>query len=382
MYSQRAGNSPPGNRGDRFNFSHEQRFTPASSPRPSMNLQIPTRSNVTSGISNRLHTSTPQIQSQTPPQNHHPSPVVKPFVMPDLRLDHAHMQHRQAMDVVAPQQHNNTSQPVGTSVVAAPVLPNTSSPPAAIPSPSENSSQSAPQPVSSTIDQTDVPQISPPQASPNDTIPSDTSTQIDSPKKKHSLSTLSKILRSFGVIGLFIGVVIGGAAMLNAFVFQSYYVDGLSMQPALHDSDRLIVSKVERTAAEAAGKAYIPKRGQIVVIDSTTPLIDRSSSERIIKRVIGLPGETVFIHNGTVTVINKDNPNGLNVDALLGLDVEPTFSTEDITVTIPENSVFVLGDNRAEGGSYDSRIFGPINTELIAGRLAMRILPISDVSVF
>lgn len=194
--------------------------------------------------------------------------------------------------------------------------------------------------------------------------------------------SIADTMKAGGAVAFFIGTILGGAMLLNAFVFQSYYVDGLSMQPTLQDNDRLIVSKVERTSAQGAGEAYIPRRGQIVVIDTTASHFSQLHNEQIIKRIIGLPGETVVINDGKVTVINDENPGGFDVDHLLGLSLDPTFSQEPIRIKIPEDSVYVLGDNRAEGGSYDSRMAGPIDSDLIVGRLFVRVLPINEVRVF
>lgn len=188
----------------------------------------------------------------------------------------------------------------------------------------------------------------------------------------------------FGSLFLgFLGMIVGGAALLNAFVFQSYYVDGLSMQPTLHDNDRLLVSKVERTAATALGEQYIPRRGQIVVIDSKVLTSHNTlQDQQIIKRIIGLPGETVKISHGVVTIYNYDYPEGFEVDKHLQLEVAETFTTTELSITVPVDHVFVLGDNRSEGGSYDSRSFGPIHTEMINGRLMLRLFPLKDANLF
>lgn len=218
-------------------------------------------------------------------------------------------------------------------------------------------------------------------------LPLPESLHLDNPKSAQSpaASTLDKIykgIRLGGFFGGFIGIVIGGAALLNAFVFQSYYVDGLSMQPTLGDDDRLIVSKIERTAAQLAGGEYVPKRGQIVVIDSNVSSITQARNEQIIKRIIGLPGDTVKINSGIVKVYNADHPEGFDIDKTLDLKVPSTFTTSPVNITVPPDHVFVLGDNRAEGGSLDSRIFGPVSTDLVKGRLAIRVLPLSEAGIF
>jgi len=172
------------------------------------------------------------------------------------------------------------------------------------------------------------------------------------------------------------------AVLLNLFVFQSYYVDGESMSPTLHSDDRLIISKLERTANGLEGGPYIPVRGHIVVIDGKTSPQTESTAPHLIKRVIGLPGDRIVIAGGHVYIYNAERPDGFDVDQELGLDLGPTYTTTPLNVVVPEDSVFVLGDNRAEGGSYDSRSFGMVKSEYLQGRLWARILPVSDGRVF
>lgn len=184
-----------------------------------------------------------------------------------------------------------------------------------------------------------------------------------------------------GAVG-FIILIWTGAAVLNAFVFQSYYVDGLSMSPSLSDDDRLIVSKVEKTSAAIKRNAYVPERGQIVILDSGVSDYTAMRKEDIVKRVIGLPGDTVEIKNGRVFIYNQRHPDGFDVDAALGLSLAPTYSYDVTKVYIPEGRIFVLGDNRAEGGSFDSRSFGLVETRHIQGRLLFRVLPLNHIQVF
>lgn len=188
--------------------------------------------------------------------------------------------------------------------------------------------------------------------------------------------------RAFLSIVLFIVGIIIAATLINQFVFQSYYVDGTSMTPTLQNNDRLIIDKVERTTAQIEGRHYIPKRGQIVVLDSS--LVDQyGHNEQLIKRVIGLPGENLVIgSSGNVIIKNKDHPDGFNVNDSLGLKLDPTYTDSPINIVIPANQVFVMGDNRGPGGSFDSRAFGPIDADKIQGRLLARIFPLTKTGLF
>lgn len=197
-------------------------------------------------------------------------------------------------------------------------------------------------------------------------------------------SQKSGVLKAIISIVIFALVVFGVAALLNRFVFQSYFVDGTSMTPTLQNNDRLIIDKVEKTAAEIEGKPYIPARGQIIVIDSTVSNLTEERGEQIIKRVIGLPGDHVHIENGVVTITNKAHPKGFDVNKALGLHLDPTTldSGETFDYNVGPGEVFVLGDNRGPGGSYDSRYFFGVSSDKIIGRLWLRVMPFNHFGSF
>jgi signal peptidase I len=188
-------------------------------------------------------------------------------------------------------------------------------------------------------------------------------------------------LGSIFSFAMFIGGVILAAFLINQFVFQSYFVEGTSMVPTLQDGDRLIIEKVGKTVSQVQGKPYIPNRGDIVVLDSTLIRAD-GAQEQLIKRVIGLPGETIHIENGVVTVANTDEPGGFNVNQRLGLELEPTYSSDPQDFSVPAGHVFVMGDNRTQNGSHDSRAFGAVDPKDLEGHLWARILPVDQAKVF
>lgn len=181
---------------------------------------------------------------------------------------------------------------------------------------------------------------------------------------------------------IFTAAIFVAAFLINQFIFQSYYVEGTSMTPTLQNNDRLIISKVERTLAAIQGKPYIPERGQIVVLDSSIVGLN-GQKEQLIKRVIGLPGDHIHIDAGVVTITNSQHPDGYDVTQALGLtNLHSTYSDSPIDLTVPNNQVYVMGDNREQGGSYDSRSFGPIDGDKIQGRLWARILPFDHAQLF
>lgn len=161
------------------------------------------------------------------------------------------------------------------------------------------------------------------------------------------------------------------AFALQRFAFQSYQVFGQSMEPTLSEGDYLIISKLGATWADVRGEDYIPKRGDIVVLDSP------NSGIRLIKRIIGLPGERVTVTNGRVTIVNDEHEDGFDPYESLGL--ASRFTAGQLTTEVPDGNVFVIGDNRQAGGSLDSRNeLGPVPVHYIIGRLAWRLWPFSQ----
>lgn len=140
------------------------------------------------------------------------------------------------------------------------------------------------------------------------------------------------------------------------YIAQPFIVDGTSMAPTYETGDYLIVD-------ELSYRFKTPERGSIVIFEHPR------DSKTLIKRIIGLPGETVTITDGLVTIINSEYPEGFALD-------EPyvkLFRKDSSTRTLGVDEYFVLGDNRA--ASSDSRIWGPVPKENIIGRPIIRLLP-------
>jgi signal peptidase I len=167
---------------------------------------------------------------------------------------------------------------------------------------------------------------------------------------------------------------------LISFVFQSYQVDGPSMQNTLHNADHLIVWKVPRTWARITGHAYAPKRGDIIVFNEPgLSAYGQSQDKQLIKRVIGLPGDRVVVKNGAITIYNKAHPKGFDPDRTLPYH-NTVYTAGNIDLTLKSNQLFVCGDNR--GDSLDSRVFGPIDINNVVGKLVLRVLPLNNAEWF
>ena len=165
------------------------------------------------------------------------------------------------------------------------------------------------------------------------------------------------------------------AVLLRTFVVQTYFIPSGSMEPTLQIGDRILVNKL-------AYKLHGIGRGDIVVFARPTaedcggvPVND------LVKRVIGLPGETVSASNGRVEINGKvlDEPY-----LPAGTQTNPAPVDEPYSLsqpyTVPSGDYFVMGDNRPD--SCDSRYWGPIPKSLIVGKVDVRIWPLKSFRFF
>ena len=182
-------------------------------------------------------------------------------------------------------------------------------------------------------------------------------------------------------IVLFISAVIIGTILINSFIFQSFTVVGGSMENTLHDGDKVIIGRLGITWANLTNTKYTPKRGEIIVFKN--PQHQPGAKDQfIIKRVIAFAGEKVKVENGKMTVFNAEHPNGFDVDK--NFNGEPkSYTSHDGKWTVPENEIFVMGDNREGMNSYDSRSgLGTIPLYEIIGPVAFRLWPFTGIRNF
>ena len=163
---------------------------------------------------------------------------------------------------------------------------------------------------------------------------------------------------------LYLLVIIGLAYLIVTFVGQRTKVSGPSMQNTLHNGDNLIVDKLSY-------RFHDPERFDIVVF----PVVRDGKEEYYIKRVIGLPGETVQIIDGYVYI------NGEKLDENYGAEVMNDAGRAAEPITLGDDEYFVLGDNRNR--SDDSRYENVENLkrEKIVGRAWVRIWPLDRICV-
>jgi len=188
---------------------------------------------------------------------------------------------------------------------------------------------------------------------------------------KNFLASIFEILRIV-VLALIIVVPV------RFFIFQPFLVQGQSMEPNFENGDYLIVDELTYRFDE-------PKRGEIIVFK--VPQMERErvtkifgfkfslkESPRFIKRVIGLPGETVEISDGKIKISNDEKNFSLDESKYL-----PTnYTLGQFQISLGKEEYFVLGDNRSH--SLDSRSVGPISKKSIIGRVILRLWPIKEIS--
>jgi signal peptidase I len=164
-----------------------------------------------------------------------------------------------------------------------------------------------------------------------------------------------------------VAIVLGAlavAVIVKTFLIQAFFIPSLSMYSTLDKGDRVLVNKLSYHLHDV-------HRGDIVVFERP-PGVPDSGIKDLIKRVVGLPGDTLESRNGHVYVNGKQL-----TEKYLDAGVETVNLTRQ---TIPKHHIFVMGDNR--GNSEDSRVFGSIDENLVVGRAFILVWPITQLHLF
>ena len=151
---------------------------------------------------------------------------------------------------------------------------------------------------------------------------------------------------------------------IRAFVAEPFVVSGNSMVPTFDNANYLIVDKISYRISD-------PKREDVIIFR-----YPKDETKFFIKRIIGLPNETVDIRGSAVTITNKEHSAGFILD-------EPyikNISNDVMHLELKNDEYFVMGDNRS--GSSDSRYWGAVKKNLITGRAFLRLLPIKKIGIW
>lgn len=160
-----------------------------------------------------------------------------------------------------------------------------------------------------------------------------------------------------------IAIAIGFAFLVRAVAFQTFYIPSESMVPRLQTDDRVLVNKLAYDLRD-------PHRGDVVVFD-TPPGSNIHDMADLVKRIVGLPGETIQGRDGHVYIDGKLLPEPYLPPGVQSKDFGP--------VQIPANSYFMLGDNRQY--SNDSTVWGPANRNLFVGPVFATIWPLNRLDI-
>ncbi len=188
--------------------------------------------------------------------------------------------------------------------------------------------------------------------------PKDTPVRHEDPSHEKKESLIGEIVR-FSLVALLI------VLPIRVFIAQPFIVSGASMETTFSTGQYLIVDQLTYHLED-------PKRGDVIIFR-----YPKDPSKFFIKRVIGIPGDTVSISGRDVTLTNSEHPDGVLLEESYILDMRPSAT---ITETLGEGEYFVMGDNR--DASSDSRAWGVLKRDNIVGRAFLRLFPLTVIGVF
>lgn len=187
-----------------------------------------------------------------------------------------------------------------------------------------------------------------------------------------------EVIKTVGGILLFL-------IIFRFYLFQPYTISGSSMEPNFHDGEYIVVNELTYNISN-------PKRGDAVVFKHPEPscndFINKSYINRIffqgpcsnyIKRIVGLPGETVSIKDGKVFVKNSENPAGFELKEEYIVNGIRTYGNQELE--LGKDEYYVLGDNRNPNASSDSREWGVLPEKHIVGKAMVILLPVQSFEV-
>jgi signal peptidase I len=195
-----------------------------------------------------------------------------------------------------------------------------------------------------------------------DLPPSQTSLPVSEPPQNKRKAVVKFALELLQILAISLVIILP----VRYFLIQPFYVKGASMEPNFFDHEYLIIDELSYRLRE-------PVRGDIVVFK-----YPKDPKQYFIKRVIGLPGETVEIIDGKIRIYNKEHPNGYFLDETGYID--GVFTSSRQIVPLKKDEYYLMGDNRP--ASLDSRIFGPVERSHIVGRVLLRGYPVDRWKLF
>ncbi|MFA6274232.1 MAG: signal peptidase I [Candidatus Paceibacterota bacterium] len=169
--------------------------------------------------------------------------------------------------------------------------------------------------------------------------------------------------QSFWELARFAIIALAIVIPIRIFVAQPFIVSGSSMVPTFENGQYLIVDEISYRLND-------PKRNDVIVFK-----YPNDPKKYFIKRIIGLPNETVDIKGNEVIITNKEHPDGFKLEQ----PYVKNTANNSTHFELKENEYFVMGDNRS--ASSDSRYWGAVPRNLLVGKAFLRLLPINKLSI-
>lgn len=177
-----------------------------------------------------------------------------------------------------------------------------------------------------------------------------------------------RVIREWVVV---VGVALGIALLVRGFLVQQFYISGPSMESTMFQDNLVLVNKLSY-------RLHGIGRGDVVVFDRITTDGEVVQHDDLIKRVIALPGETIEIRECVVFIDGEELPEPyLNEYDVQQINLDDRCRVPELEPTVvSKDHIFVMGDNRPQ--SFDSRMFGEIEADLVVGRAFSLIWPLRD----
>ncbi|MBI2063804.1 MAG: signal peptidase I [Candidatus Yanofskybacteria bacterium] len=176
--------------------------------------------------------------------------------------------------------------------------------------------------------------------------------------KPKNLGGLAFIWETIKIVVISLAIIVP----IRYLLVQPFFVKGASMEPTFEDTDYILIDEITYRFRD-------PARGEVVVFR-----YPEDQTQFFIKRIVGLPGETVEIRNDRVVIRNEQNPSGFALNESYLEKGQHTLG--DMRIKLGTNEYFVLGDNRMR--SSDSRRWGSLSRSLITGRVFFRAWPVNE----
>jgi signal peptidase I len=193
----------------------------------------------------------------------------------------------------------------------------------------------------------------------------------DHPPRHVAASTPDRVRSVVEWVAVIVGALIV-ALVVKTFLFQAFYIPSESMEPTLETDDRVLVNKLSYDLHDV-------NRGDVIVFELPPDKVGPDGIKDLIKRVIGLPGDVIESRDGVVYINDRRLDEPYLADGVITGDPEDPLNPSIERQTVPEDHVFVLGDNRSNSADSRYAYRGPIPIDTIVGRAFVVVWPLDKL---